>query len=80
MQSELRIQCAKEIPIVVVRAIYDNVLPKMCEWARAERVNWFTDVEAMSVQRNENRRDWVLHVSTTDGRLTHFIIRMETLN
>ena len=80
MSSEMHWEFSEDIPIAVVRAIYENMLPEMNEWARAERVNWFTDIEAMSVQQHENRRDWVLHVSTTDGERTHFMVRMGHLH
>lgn len=80
MATEMRMEFADDIPIPVVRAIYKNVMPEMRDWAKAERVNWFTDIDGMSVQRHENRKDWVLHVRTTEGERTHFIVRMETLN
>lgn len=69
-----------DVPVAVVRAIYDNLFPEMKEWARSEKVNWFTDIDDMSVQRHENRKDWVLHIRTVDGNQAHFMIRMETLN
>lgn len=80
MVTEMRMEFSDDIPIPVVRAIYENVFPVMLHWAKAERVDWATDIVAMSVQRHANRKDWVLHVSTKDGERTHFMVRMETLN
>ena len=69
-----------EVPVEVVKAIYNNVVPELKAWLVAGQFDFARDIDGMSVQRHENRRDWVWKFHMAEGSTKVFLVEMRTLN